>query len=40
MCVFDFRLVLFYGVSTVVRYLMPNSFLYIFIKYMFPKHIL
>ena len=28
-----FSLVWFYGISTIVGYLMPNPFLYIYIKY-------
>ena len=35
-----FGLVWFYGISTIVGYLMPNSFLYIHIKYMISKYIL
>ena len=33
-------LVWFYSISTIVGYLMPNPFLYIYIKYMISKHIL
>ena len=35
-----FNLVGFYGISTIVGYLIPNLFLYIYIKYMISKHIL
>ena len=34
-----FGLVWFYGISTIVGYLMPNPF-YTYIKYMISKHIL
>ena len=33
-------LLLFYGISTIVGYLMSNPFLYIYIKYMISKNIL